>query len=80
MSHLGPPSAPSRTASEAFASAIASSVIATPCGSIAAPPAGCSIELEVGGDGVEDLDGGGGHFGTDPVTGEKGDVRHSCPY
>ena len=34
------------------------------------------VEREVVGDGVEDLDGGGGHFGADPVAGEKGDVRH----
>ena len=33
-------------------------------------------EPEVIGDGVEHGDGGHGDFGTDPVTGEKGDVRH----
>src|SRR3954447_9747301 len=42
VSHLGPPRAPRKTASEALTAAIASSVIATPWRSIAAPPAGCS--------------------------------------
>src|SRR3954451_21923356 len=45
VSHLGPPSAPRKTASEALTAAIASSVIATPWRSIAAPPAGCSSKL-----------------------------------
>src|SRR5512147_1537966 len=37
-SHFGPPTAPSRTASAASASAIVLSVIGTPCASIEAPP------------------------------------------
>ena len=31
---------------------------------------------EVVRDGVEHFDGGGGHFGADPVTGKEGDLRH----
>ena len=32
---------------------------------------------QVVGDGIEDFDGGGGHFGADPVTGQESDRRHS---
>ena len=31
---------------------------------------------QVVGDGIEDFDGGGGHFGADPVTGQESDRGH----
>ncbi|MNE85942.1 hypothetical protein D3C80_1829930 [compost metagenome] len=42
LSHLGPPTAPSRTASEARQAALVASGRASPVASMAAPPIRCS--------------------------------------
>ena len=47
VSHFGPPTAPSRTASEARQTSSTSSVSATPCASIEQPPIRLLVELEL---------------------------------
>ena len=76
MSHFGPPSAPSRTASEAL-QAVHRLVGERRAVQVDGGAAGrVLVEGQVVRDGVEDLDGGGGHLGADPVAGQESDVRH----
>ena len=69
VSHFGPPTAPSRTASAARQAASTSSVRAVPCSSIEQPADQALVELELA-ERLEQAAGGGDDLGADPVAGQ----------
>ena len=71
VSHLGPPTAASSTASAARHASSVSSVRAVPWASIEAPPNRCSSYSSSAPTAFEDLDRGFDDLGADPVAGQK---------
>ena len=78
VSHLGPPTAQSSTASEARHASSTSSVSAVPCSSIEAPPIGCSV-ISKSPSSLEQLGRRGADLGSDPVAGQQDDSRLRRP-
>ena len=73
VSHFGPPTAASSTASARLQASSTSSVSAVPCASIDAPAEEVLLELEVA-HGVEQLARGAHDLGADAVSGQGDDV------
>ena len=74
VSHFGPPTAQSSTASDWRHASSTSSVSAAPCSSIEAPPIRCSVDLEVA-EGIEHRRRRGRDLGADAVAGKEATIR-----